>query len=243
LVQYERTGTVGTIEIRLNYLSILLYSFQIYSLNILEVSQLVSETKDYIWGFFRFSVLAMARSTKNSSTSDDNPIPSQLEHQVTGMETVMGDLSTRLNNTESQVEQLNTQFTQFAAQFSGIPAALQQLSDKMDRNQSAQTISLPASKSPPPRVERTVPVHTSIPYQLPNSRLQDAARSTSFFQDHPRRDDDWRQPDSSQKWLPPRTDLTKFDGTNLTDWIEDVNTISLYLIYLNFTKSKQYYLF
>jgi hypothetical protein len=107
-------------------------------------------------------------------------------HQVIGMKKVMRDLSKRLN-TESQVFQLSTQFTKFVAQFSGVPAALQQLSNKMDKYQSAPAITPHASQLTSPRVECTVPIHTSTPYQHPNSRSQDVSRSSSFFSRSPKK--------------------------------------------------------
>jgi hypothetical protein len=142
----------------------------------------------------------MAHSTKNSSTSDEILLPSQLEHEVIGMETVMSDLFTRLNNTKTQVEQLSSQFTQFATQFSGIPAAIQQLSDKMDRNQSAPSPP-PVTQSPPPRVERTIPINNSTPYQHPHARSADAARPPPSFQDHPRKDEEWCIGENSGGWF------------------------------------------
>jgi environmental stress-induced protein Ves len=75
----------------------------------------------------------MTRTTKNISSSDQVPsLPSKLEQQVTGMSTVMHNLLTRPNNTESRVEQLNIQFTQFMAQHASVPNILQQLIDEVD---------------------------------------------------------------------------------------------------------------
>jgi hypothetical protein len=54
-----------------------------------------------------------------------------------------------------------------------------------------------------------------------------------YFQEHPRRsahqnshdhnrgDGGWNAHDQIPKWHPPRADLSKFDGTDVMDWIED----------------------
>jgi hypothetical protein len=54
--------------------------------------------------------------------------------------------------------------------------------------------------------------------------MQDGTRSHAFHsthQDHSRGDNEWHQHDSPQCWQPPHTELSKFDVTNLLDWLKD----------------------
>jgi hypothetical protein len=128
----------------------------------------------------------MTRNTKNNSTSDEaHSFQSQLEHQVDGISTVVQVLSTRIGDTESQVEQLNTHFTQFSAQFSFVPETLLQLSVQMEKLQSSFYPIPPTTQSTTSRPEHTVPVQNLPPYHHSNSRTNDTPRHLSFFQDHP----------------------------------------------------------
>jgi hypothetical protein len=98
---------------------------------------------------------------------------------------------------------------------------LQTLIDRMDKYHSSPTATPPISDLSPSHAERTAPMQTSTPYNRhPHAPPLDTFRQHS----HPdplRRDDDWRQPDSSSRWVPSRAELTKFDGTNLVDWLND----------------------
>jgi hypothetical protein len=105
----------------------------------------------------------MTRTTKSSSSSTSDEAPSNapdLEHHVTGMTTVIHDLSLRLNNTDSQVEQLSTHFNQFSTQHAGVPDLLQLLVDKVDKMQTTQNSIPQTTQSNPTRIERTLPYLT-----------------------------------------------------------------------------------
>jgi hypothetical protein len=69
-------------------------------------------------------------------------------------------------------------------------------------------------------VQQIVPMQTSTPYKHLHVPSLDTSRQHSH-PDPPRRDDDWRQPDSSSCSVPPRAELTKFDDTNLVEWLDD----------------------
>jgi Retroviral aspartyl protease/Ty3 transposon capsid-like protein len=78
--------------------------------------------------------------------------------------------------------------------------------------------------SQPSSPPRTVPVSMSTLYQHPNARSHDGNQPPSLSnhcQDPPRKDEDWRQHDQTFRWVPPRAELTKFDGNMLVDWLED----------------------
>jgi hypothetical protein len=95
----------------------------------------------------------------------------------------------------------------------------------------------PNSPSPTSHMEHTIPVHTSTPYQHPYARHSDQTRQHPV-QEHPRRDDEWQTLDTNPHWLPPRTELNKFDGTDLVDWLEDCEYFFLSTIHQNFIKFK-----
>jgi Retroviral aspartyl protease/Ty3 transposon capsid-like protein len=171
----------------------------------------------------------MTRTTKNSSSTSDevHHTSSDLEERVDGISTVMQKLSTRMTTTDSQVEQLNSQvdqihsqFTQFATQHAHVPEMLQLLLDKMDKNHSPQLTASPTATLTPSRIEKTVPVQNSAPYRHPHAFPSDNFKQHSH-PEPPRRDDDWCHTDSTLRWVPPRAELTKFDGTNLIDWLDD----------------------
>jgi hypothetical protein len=91
---------------------------------------------------------------------------------------------------------------------------------KWIENQSAPSPP-PVTQSPSPRVERTIPINNSTPYRHPHARSADAARPPPSFQDHLRKDEEWRIGENSGRWVLPRAELSKFDGSNLRDWLED----------------------
>jgi Retrotransposon gag protein len=49
--------------------------------------------------------------------------------------------------------------------------------------------------------------------------LNDQRPSSSSH--HSKNDEEWRQPNSHPQWVPPCAKLTKFDCTNLVDWLDD----------------------
>jgi hypothetical protein len=99
-------------------------------------------------------------------------------------------------------------------------SVLQQLIGDMSKLHVSTSTNPPTSPSPP---QHQVTL-TSIPYQPPHTRNLDHSRPPPIHHPHhdpPRREDDWCQHHNSSNWQQPRTELSKFDGSNLLDWLED----------------------
>jgi hypothetical protein len=170
----------------------------------------VSELKDLDWGFEFIirqhqDVPRMVVQTRSiTEKSSDLPTPPT-----------------------SSMEQ---QFATFTAELS------QRLSEQEARNdykfESLKKPVTPAPHSPPyrqasPVQPRSHPHHSAHAY----SDLDPHAKRHQEHEFHPqrpyrhfeetRREPEWRSTDNLPKWHTPRAELTKFNGSNVVDWIED----------------------
>jgi hypothetical protein len=184
--------------------------------------RLVSEPQGHQ---LNFPSSPMTHPTHNSNSCDDTcQTTSTMEQQLNSLSTVVNSISTRLTTQESCLDDYTSQFTESQAlqrqnisEQQNTASLVQQLIGEIRQLQSTRS----TTPSPP---DSRISIPVSTPYQPPHTHMPDSTRSHTIHsphQDYSRRDDEWLQQDSFQHWQPPRSELPKFDGTNLLDWLED----------------------
>jgi Ty3 transposon capsid-like protein len=186
------------------------------------VLQVVSELQDRSWILICVNSSIMTRSTRSNSQADDiTPSPPSLEEQFAGFHTVLQNVASRLTSIDARLENNEAQLKDHQQATTILTDKVTQLGSDVQKLQP-NTTSIPFVLSQPinQNTDKSIP----SPYQHPHARQSETNKppsSHSIYQDNSRKDDDWRQPDSTPHWLPPRAEMTKFDGSNLIDWLED----------------------
>jgi hypothetical protein len=186
----------------------------------------------------------MMRSTRTISQADDpTPPPPSLEEQFAGFHTVLQNVASRLTSINARLETNEVQLKDQQQAATILTDKVTQLGCDIQKLQSTAT-SIPSdsSQSIAHNTDKLVP----SPYQHPHARQFDTGKppsSHSPYQDNSRKNDDWCQPNTTPRWVPPRAEMTKFDSSSYLIGLRTVNIIFIFPTHPIIIKYKLLFLF
>jgi Retrotransposon gag protein len=175
-------------------------------------------------------MVVSTRSTVPPPFDDPLPPPPPLEQQMAYLTIEAHEMNIQLNQRilaqESQTHQMLESFLADFNNRTNMPPSNFPLSQPFSPPAPFPSSSFHKKSRQPPSSRRNYHAHCQHDHQRfhPHHHYDSDFRhhlDTAPFHDSSRSEEGWHTHDSSTKWHPPRAELSKFDGSNVMDWLED----------------------